>query len=263
MREEIREQLKACADKKYRDFSAGLIPGVKKMLGVRLPVIRKLAGEIVKGDWRAEAESNIGEFADIYFEETMLRAIVIGYGTGRTEVSVDEGLAWLWRIIPCIDNWSICDSFCNSFSFARMHRAEVWEFLQKYLYSDREFEVRVSIILLLSQFLKYDSEGKKNTRKRIVTMSDFEKSSYREEDCQYLEKILCAINREFTQGYYAQMAAAWTAAEAMITFPYEVHAMLVNNCKMDKWTYNKTLSKICESRNPDDEVKRYIKTLRK
>lgn len=262
MRDEIRKRLETYSDEKYRDFSAGLIPNVKKMLGVRLPVLRKIAGEIAKGDWRSEVERNEGDFEDIYFEETMLRALIIGYGTRKSDVSAQEGLKWLEKIIPYIDNWSVCDSFCNSFVFASKNRAEVWQFLQKYLYSDKEFEVRVSIILLLNQFLRYDYEGRKNTRKRVITMADLEKSEYKESDCPYLERILNAINREFSQGYYARMAAAWTLAEAMIIFPYEVNLMLTKDCMLDKWTYNKTLSKICESRNPDLEVKQYIKTLR-
>ena len=79
----------------------------------------------------------------------------------------------------------------------------------------------------------------------------------------YLERILRVLNREYTQGYYAQMAAAWTLAEAFVTFPYETFQMLLNDCKMDTWTYNKALQKICESKNPDEEVKKVIKTLRK
>ena len=71
------------------------------------------------------------------------------------------------------------------------------------------------------------------------------------------------LNREYTQGYYAQMAAAWTTAEAFVTFPYETMQMLQKDCKMDMWTYNKTLQKICESRNPDVEVKKIIKSMRK
>lgn len=79
----------------------------------------------------------------------------------------------------------------------------------------------------------------------------------------YLEKILAALNREFSQGYYAQMAAAWLLAEAFVCFPYEVHQMLIGDCQMDKWTYNKALQKIRESLNPDAKVKEYMKILKK
>ena len=94
-------------------------------------------------------------------------------------------------------------------------------------------------------------------------MDDINRKSAYKVTNPYLEKILDTLNREFPQGYYARMAVAWTLAEAMVVFPYEVHAMLTDGCRLDDWTYNKTLSKICESRNPDAEVKEYIKTLKR
>lgn len=263
MREEIRESLVAFADEAYRDFSAGLIPNVGQMLGVRLPILRKKAKEIVKGDWRAEVQSFEGAYQDLYFDETMLRAMVIGYGTQKKDISQEEGIAWLELLIPYIDNWSVCDSFCNTFAFALRHRGAVWDSLQSYLYSDKEYEVRVALILLLQQYLRYDADGNKNRRKKCVTMADFEQSAYTSGRCPYLEQILHTLNREFPQGYYARMAAAWTAAEVFMAFPYEAHQMLSNGCRMDQWTYNKTLQKICESLNPDAEVKQYIRTLKK
>ena len=267
MRETIRALLSEQADEKYRDFSSSLIPGAKPLLGVRLPALRKLAKSIVDGyaeqrNWQDEVSCYDGDNEDVYFEETMLRGMMIGYGTEKYNVTCGEGLQYLAAFIPHVDNWSVCDSFCNTFSLANRYRDEVWEFLQPYLYSDKEYEVRIAIILLLNQYLKYDADNKKIPRKRTVTMADITgKPSDREHP--YLVKILDALNRAFTQGYYAQMAAAWTLAEAFVCFPYETSRMLFCECRLDFWTYNKALQKIRESRNPDQEVKEYIKSLKK
>ncbi len=271
MTKEIRDRLTALSEDAYRKFSAGLIPDSSKpLLGVRLPRLRSIAKEIVKGDWQRIVVDFDGENGDIYFEETMLRAMIIGYGTQKKEVSAEQGLAYLKMIIPHIDNWSLCDSFCNSFGFARRYPEELWAFLQDYLYSEKEFEVRVGIILLLTQYLRYDVSGEKRPRNKEVHRADFaenavniEKAAQNREQYPYLEKILAVLNRPFSQGYYAQMAAAWTAAEAFVFFPYETHKMLTGENKMDNRTYNKALQKICESHNPDAEVKRYIKGLKK
>lgn len=259
MKEHIREQLKQYAENSYRDFSAALVPGTKPLLGVRLPQLRKIAKEIAKGDWRQEADDSEGNCADLWFEETMLRGMIIGYGTEKSEVK--EGLYYLEKMIPYIDSWSVCDSFCTSFGFAAKHREETWEFLQPYLYSEKEFEVRTGVILLLDHFLKYDKNGKKVPRKRTITMEDVKKDTWEKnrEEFPYLEQILAVLNREYDQGYYAQMAAAWTTAECFVTFPYETAQMLTENCRMDAWTRRKALQKICESRNPDEEVKQYIR----
>lgn len=270
MRTEIRDRISVYAETGYRDFSAALVPGAKTLLGVRLPKLREIAKEIAKGDWRREVECAEGEYADVYFEETMLRGMIIGYGTAKKDVTEREGIQYLEKFVPMIDDWSVCDSFCNSFTFANKHRDAVWEALQKYLYSDKEFEVRVALILLLSQYLKYDSDNKKMPRNRSVSMEALKRNRENMEHSRtvkicfpYIDKILSVLNREFTQGYYAQMAAAWLLAEAFVCFPYEVNEMLNNDCKMDKWTYNKALSKIRESLNPDAKVKEYMKNLKK
>lgn len=252
------------AEIEYRDFSASLIPESKTLLGVRLPALRTMAKELAKQvDWKMEIASYDGEYEDLYFEEVMLRGMIIGYGTKKAEQ--EEALTLLKDFIPHIDNWSVCDSFCNSFIFAGENRELVWEFLQPYLFSEKEFEVRVAIILLLNQYLKYDKNGKKKTRKRVIFMEDVitDTSKETQQNYPYLECILNALNREFSQGYYAQMAAAWTTAEAFVTFPYETMQMLQEDCRMDDWTYNKALQKICESKNPDMEVKQLIKTMRR
>lgn len=264
MREEIRKQLIEKADEKYRDFSEALTPGAMPMIGVRLPILRTMAKELVKtADWKEEVSSYEGEYEDQYFEEVMLRGIIIGYGTQKAEEQT--ALTLLRDFIPHVDNWSVCDCFCNSFTFAVKHQEAVWDFLQPYLFSDKEFEVRVAIILLLNQYLKYDKNGKKMPRKRVIAMEDVLADNVKEnqENYPYLERILQALNREFSQGYYAQMAAAWTTAEAFVTFPYETMKLLQNDCNMDTWTYNKALQKICESRNPDEHVKQVIKAMKK
>lgn len=270
MRKEIRDKIMPYAETEYRDFSAALVPGAKPLLGVRLPKLRAIAKELAKGDWRREVDSAQGNYADIYFEEIMLRGMIIGYGTAKKDVTKEEGIRYLNDFVPMIADWSVCDSFCNSFTFANKYRDAVWEILQNYLFSDKEFEVRAALILLLSQYLKYDSANKKMVRNKNVTMTALEKSSENTEHSAavklqfpYIDKILSILNRPFTQGYYAQMAAAWLLAEAFVCFPYEVHELIANDCQMDNWTYNKAIQKIRESLNVDLETKKYIKKYKK
>lgn len=264
MRDSIRRLLMEKAETGYREFSAALIPESKPLLGVRLPILRVMAKELVKNtDWRLEISSYEGEYEDIYFEEVMLRGMIIGYGTQKADEQT--AIILLRDFIPHIDNWSVCDSFCNSFMFAAKHRELIWEVLQPYLLSEKEFEVRTAVILLLNHYLKYDKNGRKISRKRVISRMDAETDTSKEkqQNYPYLERILSVLNREYTQGYYAQMAVAWTIAEAFVTFPYETMQMLKKDCKMDVWTYNKSLQKICESKNPDAEVKQMIKTMKK
>lgn len=58
MREERLKQLRQMADEEYKAFNCKLIPGINKerTLGVRVPALRKLAKEIVKGGWERYLE---------------------------------------------------------------------------------------------------------------------------------------------------------------------------------------------------------------
>lgn len=254
MTEEIREKLIGLSEEKYRDFSKGLIPDCKPLLGVRLPMLRSLAKELTNsGAWKALVASEPEE--DLYFEEVMLRGMLIGSGTSK-EKDIEEALRLFDSFVPLVDNWSVCDSCCLSLGIFEKHKQRVWEHIQPLLYSEREFEVRVALIVLLAHFLKFDQKDHKIKRRRLVTMEDVYNEE--EETGEYTERILNCLDREFVQGYYAQMAAAWLTAECFVTFPYRTGVFLKNS-GMDTFTYNKALSKICESRIPAEDVKQMIK----
>lgn len=249
MKEQIRKELLLLVEKDYKKFSSSLIPGVDNILGIRLPILREMANKIAKGDWRSE----LAEKQDIYFEEIMLRGMIIGY----SDADINEKLEYITDFVPKINNWSVCDSFCVSLKTLQKNRAEVWDYLQKYLQSDMEFEVRFGLIMLLDHYIKCDESGKTIPRLRSVGIADIENKS--EQNGMYIERILDVLNQKFEQGYYAQMAAAWTMAEAFCTFPYKTMNSL-KQCSMDEFTFKKTIQKICESRIPTDEVKQMLKT---
>ena len=50
LNEKIRQQLMEWAEPDFGTFSAGLIPGEKHVLGVRLPLLRSYAKELAKAD---------------------------------------------------------------------------------------------------------------------------------------------------------------------------------------------------------------------
>lgn len=249
MREEIRTHLYEMSDADYREFSASLIPGSGKgqMLGIRLPALRDYARELARGDWREELSFS----EDLYFEETMLRGMILGYACK----DIQELFGYLRDFIPRVQNWSVCDSVCNGLKLVEKYPEETWEFLQPYLYSGEEFPTRVALILLLSHFVKLGPEGRKAPRKRRVELADLQGP---EEKGPYLEPILAALDREFPEGYYAQMAAAWLLAELYVTYPVRTDRAL-EELRLDDLTRKKAVQKIRESRIPSDEVKAYLK----
>ncbi len=251
MRKEIRDRLNKMSDADYVKFSASLIPasGRGTMLGVRLPALRDYAKELSKGDWRQELSYE----EDLYFEETMLRGMILGYACR----DIEELFACLKDFIPRVQNWSVCDSVCSGLKLVEKYPEKTWDFLQPYLKSGEEFPCRVGLIMLLNHFVKLGEDKKKITRKRSVTMADLQGQ---EETGDYLEPILQALDREFTEGYYAQMAAAWLLAELFVTYPVRTLRGL-RELHLDAFTRKKAVQKIRESRIPDKEVKAYLREM--
>lgn len=256
MREETRKKLCLSADETYRDFSAALVPGEKTMLGVRLPKLREMAKELARGNWREELDAE-----DVYFEELMLRGMILSYAT--LKMNPQEAMVHIREFIPCVNNWSVCDSVFMKMDILKKDRDLTWDFLLPYMDSGEEFKVRVALIIMMAHLLRCDADGKKMSRLRKVTLSDL--SRVKEEKARagkYVFLILDKINRPFTEGYYAHMAAAWLLAESFCCFPAITDCFL-KECRLDTPTYNKALQKIVESKIPEDEVKDYIRSLKK
>lgn len=256
MKQEIRERLKLLSENQYREFSAALVPGEEKMLGVRLPKLREMAKELAKGNWKEQLGTE-----DVYFEERMLRGMLIGYGTLKMEP--EEALEYIRKFIPIVNNWSVCDSVFMKMDILKKDKDLTWKFLLPYLDSGWEFEVRVALIIMMAHLLRCDASGKKMSRLRMVEMSDLSDTQEEKERAgKYLHAILEKINRPFSEGYYAHMAAAWLVAECFCCFPATTVRFL-KSCHLDDATYNKALQKIVESKIPKEDVKDYIRSLKK
>ncbi len=239
------------AEGDYQKFSAALIPGVEHMLGIRLPQLRKLAKEIAKADWKVAIADE-----DYYFEERMLRGMVLGYASK----DMDEMLPYIEAFIPLVDNWSICDSVFMGMDIFQKDRERTWKFIEPYLQSHKEFEVRIALIIMMQHLLKCNQNGKKIPRLRMVDASNL--SDVSEEKGLYIDRVLEEVDQVDTTDYYASMAASWLITEAFCCYPYHTYEYM-KTCNLDDRTYNKGIQKIVESRIPTDEVKDLLRGMKR
>ena len=221
----IKERLLKEADETYKNFNQKLIPNINNILGVRVPTLRKISKEIYKNNWHEFLRQK-----PQYFEETMLQAMVIGL-INDDPILI---LGYIESFIPKIDNWAICDCFCSSLKFTKNNKELVWDFLQKYLTSNKEYEIRFVLVMLLNYYI--------------------------EEKC--LNKIFKIIEGFQYQDYYAFMGAAWLISICYIKYPEETIKYLLNS-NIDTKTYNKSIQKIIESNKIDKITKEKLKTLKK
>ena len=222
----IREQLFELAEDEYKQFSSSLLPGIDSLLGVRLPALRKIAKQIAKKDWR-----NYLENADeIYFEEIMLQGMVLGY----INDDIEDVLEYIVDFVPKINNWSVCDSFCVGLKMTNKNKERIWDFLQPYLSSDKEFEVRFGIVMLIDFYI----------------------------DDDYIKLVIEKLDSIRHDGYYVKMAVAWAISICYIKFEELTLDYLKNN-NLNDFTYNKSLQKICESLKVNKNSKAFIRGMKR
>lgn len=218
----IKEKLLQNVDEKYRAFHSNLCPGTENILGVRVPVIRKIAKELAKDNWR----ENYEKIGNEYYEEIMLQGMILGLA----KTDVEETKQYLIKYIPKIDNWAVCDTCCAGLKITAKNRETMWEFLQPYLKSEKEFEIRFGVVMLLDYY--------------IIP--------------EYLGKLFKTFDYIKHEGYYVKMAVAWAISICYIKFPKETDAYLKKN-KLDNFTYNKAIQKIIESYRVSDEEKQELR----
>ncbi len=221
----IRQQLLELRESGHMKFTASLIPGVENILGIRTPILRKIAKEIAAGDWRAY----LAEAEDFYFEERMLQGLVVSYA----KCDIDEKLGHVARFVPKIDNWAVCD--CFGWPLKQGERKPVWQFIQPYFDCETEFGIRFAVVMSLGYFV----------------------------DAEHIEAILERMGRIRHEAYYVRMGVAWAVSVCFVKFPERTMQWLAKDCPLDDWTYNKSLQKIVESYRVSDEDKREIRSMRR
>ena len=220
--------LAGMADEKYRDFNLSLTPGVEiASYGVRLPLLRALAKELLGGDWRGFLEAS----RDYPLHEArMLHAIVLG----GARCGIEEKLALADAFLPFVDNWAVCDALCSSFKPRSAERAALFDFACRCAESDIEFRKRFGLVMLMNY--------------------------YRE--APYAARVM-EIYRHFSHpGYYARMGAAWGLA-TLFLYQREASLSILREGVWDAFTHNKAIQKLRESYRVSDDDKRMLSGLRR
>ncbi|MBR1416552.1 MAG: DNA alkylation repair protein [Bacilli bacterium] len=212
------------SDNKLKRFSEGLIFSNYEILGIKLPVLRLIAKEISKG--------NIVSFLKIqknnFFESVMIEGFVISHIS-------DEQLfdRYFYNFIDKIDNWSLCDSFCNSLKKLK-NKDKYFKVFKDLTKSKKEYHVRVGLIGILSCYV----------------------------NDKHIEEIFKILDSIKLDTYYVNMACAWLLCECTIK-QREKTLKYFKVSKLNTFTYNKAISKCNDSLRVNKEDKNYLKSLKK
>lgn len=227
MEEEIRKHLFELQDKKYQEFHRGLCPNTENIIGVRIPVLREYSKQLVKKYSVEELLNNIG---NTYYEEIMIKGMIIGL----SKENLGKIQKYIKKFVPKIDNWVVCDTFCTGLKITKKYKKEMWTFIQSYLNSNKEFEIRFGVVMILAYYIEEE----------------------------YLEDDLKILNNIKHDGYYVKMAVAWAISICLVKF-YNRTVEFLNNSSLDKFTFNKSIQKAIESYRITKEQKDMLKLMKK
>ena len=212
-------------EEKYKDFNSKLVLTKYKMYGIKVPILRDIAKKISK--------TNIISFLDIVksnsYEEVMIEGLVISYIK-----EVDLCIKYFNKFINKIDNWAICDTCISSMKIVNKNKELFLKQIKKYIKSKNEYVVRVGVVLLLNYYIE---------------------DSY----IDLVFDIIDSINRE---DYYINMAIAWLVSVCFVKYRNKTFKYLNDN-KLNRFTYNKSIQKIIESYRVSLEDKEILRSMKR
>ena len=223
---DIQKELFKAADKDYKIFQSRLMPTINpdRIIGVRVPVLRKIAKNFFKND---NCKSFLEKLPHYYYEENNIHAFLI-----EQIPDFDDAIDRTEKFLPFIDNWATCDSFQPK--VFKKNKEELLRRIYTWIKSENTYTVRYGINQLMTHFLDDDFKG------------------------EYLYMIADVKSEE----YYINMMRAWYFATALAK-QYDFAKNLLETKSLDRWTHNKTIQKATESYRINEQTKEYLKSLKR
>lgn len=223
--EKIRELLRENSDGEYRLFQAKLMPGIEleRIIGVRTPVLRKLAKELAK---EPDIELFLNDIPHKTYDENNLHGFIISECK-----DYEKSVKYVDAILPYVDNWATCDLL--SPKAFKKNKDKLIKDIDRWLASEKTYTVRFGIEMLMSHYL--DDAFKP----------------------EYHEKLTGIISDE----YYINMMLAWYFATALAK-QWDDTVKYIGEKRLPVWVHNKTIQKAVESYRITDEQKTYLKGLK-
>lgn len=283
---QFREHLFSIAEETYRKFQKKIIPNYKNIIGIRSPILKNIAKEIAKGNYEnyfktfeflhkkinnrnrlgtlSSISNNISlnnleesEFTKercnkannifteiieknkiIYHEEKVLYSYVLNFVKEDYNYKIKK----IDFFISLIDNWAICDSLGIGFNFVKKNKKDFFKILLTKIEKNKS--------------LLEDSINSWELRFIFVALYEFFI------DKEHINEIFKICDELLSDEYYVNMSKAWLLSICYVELEEETFNYL-KNCKLDKWTVNKTVQKIRESLRISPEVKEKVLTLKR
>lgn len=225
MLKEVKEYIINNSSDKVANFNNRIIKTGLPMYGIKTPVLRSLAKEISKSDYK----KFLDECDNSSYEITLLEGFVIG----QAKMSLEDRFYYMDRFILKIDNWAVHDGFVSSLKFTKKNLDEMYNYVLKYVSSNKEYESRFVSVMLMSYYI----------------------------NDEYISKDFEIISKLNIDDYYAKMGVAWFLATAAAKYSDMVYEFLKK--EEDSELIKMTIRKIRDSYLIDQEFKDEVLKLKK
>lgn len=208
-------------DIKYRDFHGSL--GVDNVIGIRTGILRKIAKEIYRGNYK--------EFLMLcgreYYEEITIYGFII-----CNIKEIESSIYYLDKYKDMINNWASCDLFCSSYKIVSKNKEYYFKYIKKNIKSKKCYIKRLCFVLLLNYYIEEE----------------------------YIEDIFELCDKYNSNDYYVEMSIAWLISMCYVKHKEKTTWYIKNN-KLNDFTCKKIKSKIRDSYRVSEEDKEEIYNL--
>lgn len=136
---ELLEKLKSESEEDFAAFQRKLIFTKQKILGVRTPVMRKIAKA-----YQGEIEELLS-FPDEYYEVTFIKLCIVA------ALPYERFVLYVKDCVLRMDNWATCD--CFKAKCIATHKAEFLSVLESIFALDNMFAKRYVLVTLLTYYM--------------------------------------------------------------------------------------------------------------
>lgn len=212
-------------DLKFKEFSSKIILD-NTLIGVRTPILKQIAKEIFKGNYKS--------FLDICIPKTYEEKLIYVLVIGSIKEFDNETIKYVNNYSKLINNWALCDMFCSNVKFVKNNKDRVLKYILKNIKSKDLWVRRLCFVLLLDYYIEE----------------------------KYLNIIFELCDTYNTNDYYVEMSVAWLISICYIKYKENTKEYLNNN-KLNDFTYNKALQKIIESKRIIEEEKEILRKMKR
>ena len=224
----IEEKLNKYVDIKYKKFQEKICFTKYEIIGIKIPILRKIMKELLKIYDYQDIFNNLNEK---YYEHVMLKGMIIA----KINTSYEEKLLLIENFLPLIDNWAICDTFVSDLKFIKNYQEEFLIFINNILKRKKEYFQRFAIVCLLNYYINN----------------------------QYVDYVLNTMLTIKSDDYYVKMAISWCISIVIIKY-FDKGIAFLNQYKnvFDQWTYNKIIQKAMDSYQISAKDKELLKKMK-